>query len=162
MQKTMKEMSEEQALGKLQSLCSRSEHCSFDMRRKMLQWGLGEDVQQRILDKLKKGRYVDDERFALAFVHDKVNYSKWGRRKVDQALMMRHISEDIRRKALGSIEEESYTDTLLPLLRTKMKSIKAKSDYDMYCRLIRFGVGRGYEIDEIKECLQKLTDCSLD
>lgn len=156
MQKMKKEMTEKEALNKLAALCSRAEHCTFDMLRKMEQWGLDEDARQRIVDALTKGRFIDDERFARAFASDKVRYNKWGRRKVDQALYMKHISEDIRRRALDGIDEGCFTDSLRPLLAAKMKSVRAGSDYEMSCKLIRFALGRGFELEEIKDCLEDL------
>ena len=140
MMKGKKEITEKEALNKLAALCSRAEHCSFEMRRKMTLWGLAEDAQNRVVDALTEGRYIDDERYARAFANDKVRYDKWGRHKVDQALYMKHISEDIRRR----------------VLKAKMKSVKAKSDYELSCKLIRYALGRGYDMEEIRNCLGEL------
>ena len=156
MMKRKKEITEKEALNKLAALCSRAEHCSFEMRRKMTLWGLAEDAQNRVVDALTEGRYIVDERYARAFAIDKVRYDKWGRHKVDQALYMKHISEDIRRRVIDEIEETSFTDSLRPLLKAKMKSVKAKSDYELSCKLIRYALGRGYDMEEIRNCLGEL------
>lgn len=153
MQKRIKEITEKEALVKLGALCSRSEHCTFEMQEKMKRWGLDEEVQARVIATLIKGKYIDDERFARAFVNDKVRYNKWGKRKVDQALYFKHIDEDIRQRVLADIEEEDFKEALRPLLIAKMKSVKAKNDYELSCKLIRFGISRGFEIEEIKDCL---------
>ncbi len=154
MQKRTKELTEKEALLKLGALCSQSEHCTFEMREKMMRWGIDEQAQARIIATLVKGKYINDERFARAYANDKVRYNKWGRRKVDQALYFKHIDEDIRRRVLAEIEEEEdYKKALRPLLIAKMKSVKAKSDYELSCKLIRFGISRGFDIDEIKDCL---------
>ena len=75
---------------------------------------------------------------------------------MDQALYMKHISEDIRRRVIDEIEETSFTDSLRPLLKAKMKSVKAKSDYELSCKLIRYALGRGYDMEEIRNCLGEL------
>lgn len=149
-------MTEQEALQKLGALCSRSEHCSYEMQDKMTRWGIDEQTQVRIISALKKGKFIDDERFARAFANDKVRYNKWGKHKVDQALYMKHINEDIRHRVLNEIEEADFKTALRPLLQAKTKSIKAKNDYELNCKLIRFALGRGYELDEIKECLTEI------
>lgn len=156
MQKKVKEMTEQEALLKLGALCSRSEHCVFEMQERMRRWGLDEQTQANIIAALVKGRYIDEERFARAFANDKVRYNKWGKRKVDQALYMKHIDESIRRRVLDEIEEIDFKEALLPLLRAKLKSVKAKNDYELNCKLIRFAMGRGYDIDEIRYCLTSI------
>ena len=103
--------------------------------------------------RLVKERYVDDERYARAFVKDKVRYNKWGRRKVEQALWQKHIDEDISQQALDEVDDEEYLNVLRPLLKQKIKSIKAENDYERNQKLVRFALGRGFTFDIIKQCL---------
>ena len=83
----------------LAALCAQAEHCQYEMLEKMRKWEIPEEGQARVMERLVKERYVDDERFARAFVKDKIRYNKWGRRKVDQALWQKRIHEDIRKSA---------------------------------------------------------------
>ena len=156
MQKKIKEITEKEALQKLGALCSRSEHCTFEMQEKMKRWGLDEQTQARIIATLIKGKYIDDERFARAFANDKVRYNKWGKRKVEQALWLKHISREISDPIFAEIEDELYMETLLPLMRNKYKTIKAKNDYERSMKLIRFALGRGFSMDIIRKCIDKM------
>ena len=148
-----KEMTEQEAYLQLAALCAQAEHCQQEMRDKMRRWGLDETVQNRIIDRLIKERYVDDERYARAFVKDKIRYNKWGRRKVQQALWMKRIDADIQQRVLDEIDEKEYLDILRPLLKQKRKSIKAESDYELNQKLLRFALGRGFGFDIIRQCL---------
>ncbi len=148
-----KEMTEQEAYLQLAALCAQAEHCQQEMRDKMRRWGLDETVQNRIIDRLIKERYVDDERYARAFVKDKIRYNKWGRRKVQQALWMKRIDADIQQQVLDEIDEKEYLDVLRPLLKQKRKSIKAESDYELNQKLLRFALGRGFGFDIIRQCL---------
>ena len=148
-----KEMTEQEAYLQLAALCAQAEHCQQEMRDKMRRWGLDETVQNRIIDRLIKERYVDDERYARAFVKDKIRYNKWGRRKVQQALWMKRIDADIQQRVLDEIDEKEYLDVLRPLLKQKRKSIKAESDYELNQKLLRFALGRGFGFDIIRQCL---------
>ena len=67
-----KDMTEQEAYLQLAALCAQAEHCQQEMRDKMRRWELDETVQNRIIDRLIKERYVDDERYARAFVKDKI------------------------------------------------------------------------------------------
>ena len=148
-----KEMTEQEAYLQLAALCAQAEHCQQEMRDKMRRWELDETVQNRIIARLVKERYVDDERYARAFVKDKIRYNKWGRRKVQQALWMKRIDADIQQRVLDEIDEKEYLDVLRPLLKQKRKSIKAESDYELNQKLLRFALSRGFGFDIIRQCL---------
>ena len=148
-----KDITEQEAYLQLAALCAQAEHCQQEMRDKMRRWELDETVQNRIIDRLIKERYVDDERYARAFVKDKIRYNKWGRRKVQQGLWQKHIDADIQQRVLDEIDEKEYLDILRPLLKQKRKSIKAESDYELNQKLARFALSRGFTFDIIRQCL---------
>jgi len=148
-----KDMTEQEAYLQLAALCAQAEHCQQEMRDKMRRWELDETVQNRIIDRLIKERYVDDERYARAFVKDKIRYNKWGRRKVQQALWQKHVDADIQQRVLDEIDEKEYLDILRPLLKQKRKSIRATSDYELNQKLARFALSRGFTFDLIRQCL---------
>ena len=145
--------SEKEAYLTLAALCARAEHCQWEMLEKMRRWEVPEEAQARVMQRLVKERYVDDERYAQAFVKDKIRYNKWGRRKVDQALWQKHIDEDIRKRVLDEVDDEEYLGVLRPLLKQKRKSTKANSDYELNQKLMRFALGRGFTFDIIRQCI---------
>ena len=149
----MKQKTEQEAYLTLAALCAQAEHCQWEMVEKMRKLEIPEEAQARIMERLVKERYVDDERFARAFAKDKVHYNKWGRRKVEQALWQKHIDEDIRKNVLNEIDDEEYLSVLRPLLKQKRKSIKAQNDYELNQKLMRFALGRGFTFDIIKQCI---------
>ena len=148
-----KEMTEQEAYLQLAALCAQAEHCQQEMRDKMRRWELDETVQNRIVDRLIKERYVDDERYARAFVKDKIRYNKWGRRKVQQALWQKRIDADIQQRVLDGIDEKEYVDILRPLLKQKRKTTKAENDYELNRKLVRFALSRGFDFSIIRQCL---------
>ena len=148
-----KEMTEQEAFLQLATGCAQAEHCEKEMRDKLKRWGIDESVQDRIIQRLINERYIDDERYARAFVKDKIRYNKWGRRKVQQALWLKHIDPEIQQRVLEEIDDSEYLDVLRPLLRQKRKTIKAESDYELNQKLVRFALGRGFTFDIIRQCL---------
>ena len=148
-----KEMTEQEAYLQLAALCAQAEHCQHEMLEKMRKWELSEAVQARVMARLVKERYVDDERYARAFVKDKIRYNKWGRRKVQQALWLKHIDNAIQQTVLDEVGDDEYLTVLKPLLKQKSKSIKAENDYERNQKLVRFALGRGFTFDIIRQCL---------
>lgn len=149
-----KEMTGQQAFQKLAALCAKGEHCQHDMLEKMRQWGIGDEEQAQVMARLVDERYVDDERFARAFVSDKVRYNKWGRRKVEQALWLKHIDKTVVQQVLDEVPDEDYLNTLRPLLKQKRKSTKAQSEYELTTKLIKFALSRGFTMDIIRQCIE--------
>lgn len=147
-------MTGRQAYQKLAALCARSEHCQQEMLDKMRQWGVDEEEQAKVMARLVEERYVDDERFTRAFVNDKVRYAKWGRRKIEQALWMKRIDEQLARTVLDEVPDEDYIAILRPALKQKRRSTKAASEYEMTMKLIKYALSRGFTMDVIKQCME--------
>lgn len=157
-----KEKTEQEAYLQLAAVCAQAEHCEQEMRDKMKRWGMDLEAQNRVVERLTNERYIDNERYARAFVKDKVRYNKWGRRKVQQALWMKRIDEDIQQRVLYEIDDEEYLKVLVPLLKQKRKSIKAANDYELNQKLVRFALGRGFDYGIIRQCLDVDEDMDFD
>ena len=149
---------EAEALRRLAALCSRGEHCSGEMLSKMRVWGIDDEAQERVLKRLVENRFVDDERFARLFVRDKIKFSKWGRRKIEQALWAKHMDEDIARRVLDEVDDADYLAVLRPLIQQKARSIKAESDYERRGKLTKFALGRGFTMDLIQQVVGEAED----
>lgn len=158
MKKQPKEMTAEQAFLRLSALCAKGEHCQQDMLEKMRLWGVSEADQASVMERLVGERYVDDERYCRAFVSDKIKYAKWGRRKVEQALWLKHIDREIVQEVLNEVADREYADVLRPMLQQKRRSIHAKNDYELRMKLIKWALSRGYGMDIIRQCMEVDTD----
>ncbi len=153
-----KPLTEQEALRKLAALCAKGEHCTGEMLTKMERWGLDESLQASVIAKLVEGKYVDDERFCRLFIHDKMKFDKWGRRKIEQALWQKRIDPALIKTALDDIDDAEYIAILRPLLQAKLKSIKSQSDYERNMKLIRYALGRGFTFDIIRQCIDNADD----
>lgn len=146
-------VTEREALLKLTALCSRAEHCTGEMLEKLRRWEVDEEVQARIIAYLTEHKYVDDERFCTFFIRDKIKYNRWGRRKVEQALYAKRIPKDVYAPLLNEIEAEEYAEILRPLIENKRKTTKAKNAYELKMKLIKFALGRGFDMNVIQQCI---------
>ncbi|WP_314819315.1 regulatory protein RecX [Alloprevotella tannerae] len=134
--------------------CAQREYCRSDWARKFIEAGLTLAEAEGLLDRLEAEKYIDEARYAKAFVHDKTLYDRWGRFKTRQALALKGIESGLIDAALAEIDDAAYTDTLKDLLVAKRRSVKAGSDYEMQQKLIRYAAGRGFEADLIFKVLE--------
>jgi len=144
------------AYDKAAFLCSRSEHCTSEIQEKLKTWGLSSEDSEPVLEKLIAEKYLDDERFARAYVKDKFRFNHWGKQKIAYMLRAKNIPSEILELAFEEIEDEGYSDELRKILTDKEKSVKAKDKYDKRNKLMRFAMGRGFESSQISAVLKEL------
>ena len=152
----MKAITYEQALHRLAAFCSRGEKCIYDIRQNMKRWELPVNEQEKIIHYLQKEKFLDEKRFCRAFVNDKIKYNQWGIHKIKYELKRKQIDDRIIREVLQTIDWKESEKQLHLLLTNKLKTIKAKNDYEMKQKLIRFAVGRGFALEEIECICQQL------
>jgi regulatory protein len=135
------------ALSKAMAICSRSEHCTDDIRLKLQLWGVGETDIIRIISELTRENFINEKRYAEAFVKDKFRYNKWGKVKIRANLKLKKLPVEMIGSALDSIDDDLYKKTLADLLASRRRSVKAKNQYDLKGKLLRYGLSKGFESD---------------
>lgn len=151
-----KKCTAEEARCKAESYCSVAERCKSDVTNKLQQWGAPAEAWEAIVRHLEKENYLDEKRYAAAFVRDKYRFNQWGRIKISQGLRMKGIGLSSVSVAMEEIDEEEYLSILSALLVRKSKSVKASNDYERRGKLIRFAASHGYEMDAILQCMKRL------
>lgn len=153
-----KAISEDEMLVRMAGLCAGAEHCSADIREKVLKKGFSPVVAENIVEYLVKNRYIDDSRYARAFAADKVKFSGWGRAKIRMHLKARHISEADIRQGLEYIKDEEYAEALRKALIAKARNLDLSEVSDRQ-KLYRHLASRGFEsspiIKEIRSYMDK-------
>ena len=133
------------ALSSMQRICSTREYCEHDIRLKLARFELNETETNSIINKLKEDDFLNEERFALAFVRDKSRLSGWGPRKITYALKNRRVSEKAISIAVSQLDKESERKNLEKILATKARSLKKDDAKDVRkAKLIRFALSRGF------------------
>lgn len=146
MMQRRKPISKENATVRLESLCARAEHCTYELMTKLRGWGITGDVAEDIINKLIDNRFVDNLRFARSFVRDRYRFSGYGRRKIAMALATKRIPRDTVEEAMEEIDPEIYFENLRHLVDRKAAALDLSS-YDDRNKLYRYAIGRGYESD---------------
>lgn len=142
---TDRQLTADKAMVRLEALCARSERCESEVRMKLQAWGVSPGESEAILRSLRERRFVDDARYAAAFVRDKYRFSHWGVRKIALALAAKRVAKNLVDDAISDIDHEEYEAVLRQLLKTKRAALGAELDFEAKNRLYRFAVGRGFE-----------------
>jgi len=146
----------EKYLQKAQSYCSRAEKCESDVRIYLYKQGVDSDMVSKIIDSLVADRFVDNARYARAFVSDAFKFNKWGRVKIRQALLAKGISEKFISHPLAEIDDTEYMSLLENLLRAKLKSAHGDDEYKLKASVFRFAMSRGFEAELVEKVWEKI------
>ena len=169
---------EAEAFQKLSALCAVAEYCKADIRRKLSKWEIGstssddDDGQEdanweqadnyrtqaeaRIIARLEREGYIDENRYAHAFVRDKFCHNRWGQVRIAQELRRKGIAPGIISDALAQLPQADTQETLRRLLQQKRPYVKGKNDYEVKMKLIRFALSRGFEMDDILKAVDDM------
>jgi regulatory protein len=126
-----------------------------DITEKMLRWGISREDSNRIVDRLVDEKYIDESRYAIAYVRDKVRFSHWGRVKIKSMLRMLRISEPDISNAFDLLDEDEYLAVLEGVIETKRRSLPEADSYASRVKLIRFALQRGFEMHEITKFISE-------
>lgn len=147
-----------QALSALMRYCSRAERSSGDALRLMRKWNIADGEAREILVSLHRERFIDDTRFAEAFVRDKSRLAGWGPYKISSGLKSKGISQDIISAALAGMESGEPEKKLRSVLEKKAAEAKG-TVYERKGKLMRYALSRGFGYDTaLKICEEILKD----
>lgn len=138
------------------NLCARREYCVFDIETKLKRYDLEKEIIESIIARLVKEKYIDEIRYTRGFIKDKIRFNKWGKTKIEYALRQKRVPEDIVAEAFLEYTDEELNNSLQDLLQAKWKTIKGDSDYEKRNKLIRFGLSRGFDMNNILKCIKNI------
>lgn len=132
-------------LNKAERYCASAERCASQVKLKLQQWDCPENEWSSIIRQLYKRGFLNDERFACAYCHDKLLYQGWGRKKIDVMLSGLQLPSEAINAALLEINEDDYRRILKKVAGQKRGATKEQ--------LVRFLLQRGFLYGEIKSIL---------
>lgn len=148
--------SPQQALAALMRLCSRAEKSSGDALRLMRGWGVAAQEQVKVLGELTRLGFIDDRRYAAAYVREKTRLSGWGVYKIRLHLSGKGVAADIIEEATASIDRRESAGRLAEMLEKKARTVKAADRYELKGKLIRYGAGLGYDYEQVLDAAEEI------
>lgn len=150
-----KPLSPDQVLDKMAKYCAYQERCVKDVTEKLKTFELTQREKDEILDYLIDNRFVNNTRFAQAFVKGKINQSGWGLNKIRFHLMQKGIDKEIIDEALQTYDEEAYRQRLIDVLKIKAKTVKAENDFERNRKLAAYAMQKGFEAHLVWEVIKE-------
>lgn len=146
MTRSDKPLSADEAYARLADRCATTELSTGEALEKLRRLGVCRCEAIAIVQRLVNERFIDDDRFARAYVRDRVAHARWGVVKIRQSLLLKGVDRQVVDEAITSeLDDEVYFRNLEAALRSKASAMASPLDYADRMKLMRFAVGRGYE-----------------
>ena len=130
--------------------CSRAERCISEVQAILKKYGATVRQADEVIGLLMQSGFVDEARYCRAFVHDKVAFDGWGKRKIQYTLRAKHLPEREIETALAGIDEATYKSNMLMLCK--------RHEQDAADKLMRFLLQRGYTYEDIRRYTKMETE----
>ncbi len=144
----------DQVLDKMAKYCAYQERCTNDVKTKLRDFDLPAKAKEEIMKYLTDNKFVDDRRFAKAFVRGKTNQNGWGTNKIKFNLIKKGIDSEIISEALSTVNEDDYKVQLLKIL--KNKKVKAQNNLETKQKLATYAIQKGFEPALVWEMVNEL------
>lgn len=141
-------------LKKILHYCSYQDRCISEVKTKISTFDISSSDRDKIMQLLIDEGFIDENRFAHAFVRSKMHLKKWGVNKIKMALKMKGVSDEIINDALAEIAPEHYRGELVNIL--KAKKINDLNESSRRAKLARYAIQKGYEPGLVWEVIREL------
>lgn len=146
-----------QARLKAARFCSFRERSPKEVEDKLKQWGLTKVDRESIIQTLRKEGFVDEQRFANAFCHDKFEFNGWGKLKIKAQLFPHQLDAHVVEHALERINNQDYNTKLKRLATQKWEMLEKDDESKRKQKTLRFLTSKGYETDLIWKSIYELS-----
>lgn len=112
-----------------------------EMKEYMKNKGIDEEEIEKTIDKLEKNNLLSDDKFAKAFIHDKLQFTTMGPYRIEQELKKHKISNEIINKYIYEISEELLEEKINKQINKLIKSSRKKQNIrnKIYTNLLSLG-----------------------
>lgn len=137
--------------------CAVRERSPNEVFQKVTSWGLTNEESDRLVAELSKEGYVDEQRFANAFCHDKFEFNSWGKQKIKAGIYPHRLSDKIIQEALDRIDPDKYESRLFELATQKWGRLEKENDpMKKKQKVVNYLANKGFELDLIWKTLSLL------
>lgn len=142
---------------------SAAKYCAFTERApkqvfdKLIAWDFSKEQAETIILKLIEENFLNEERFAKAYCHDKFEFNHWGKVKIKMEMGKFNLSYEVLQNALESIDQEKYRNVIAELARKKWQSLKDKGEeYIQKRKAADYLMRKGFEGELVWKELKQL------
>ena len=137
----------------LENYCAYQERCHKEVQLKLKKMGMIPEAMDKIIVHLIEHNYLNEERFAKAFVRGKFRIKKWGKNRLVRELKFREVSKYSIESGLSEINPEEYLEVLDELVKKRIAQVKERNPYKKKRKVADYLLYRGWESHLIYEKL---------
>jgi len=149
-------LSRDEVRSKMEHYCAYQERCHQDVVQKLRSFAIPQQEKDEIIVALIESNYLNEERFARAFVKGKHSQKKWGKTRLKFELKKREISNYLIEKALYEIDLDEYDATFNLLSEKIWLSTSESNAMKKRKKCADFLLRKGYESDKVYAKLMSL------
>ncbi|MEO9805690.1 MAG: regulatory protein RecX [Reichenbachiella sp.] len=143
---------------KAANFCAYQERSQKEVRNKLYDLGLYPNEVEEVLSELITDNFINEERFAKAYVGGKFRVKKWGRKKILIGLGPHQLSPYCIKKGLAEIDEEEYIQTLEELITKKAESLRESDSFKKRNKVASHAMYKGFEADLVWDVVKRIVD----
>jgi len=118
----------DQAIQKLEKYCAYQERSQKHVKEKCRNLGLTESETGEVMIHLLQRDFLNESRFAFAYVRGKSKVKSWGVQKIRQGLKLAGISDTLIQKSLEQLEDSTTDVQIGKWSRKKLKQLGFKEE----------------------------------
>ena len=142
---TKKTYTVEEALKRMERYCSYQERCHKEVVQKLYSMYMIPEAIDHIVVKLMQDNFLNEERYAKAFVSGKFRIKKWGKYRLTRELKQKDIGKTLINMALQTITEQEYLETFHALAEKRAENIRETNVAKQRKKLADYLLYRGWE-----------------
>lgn len=147
----MREKEEQAWLDGLRKWCSSQERCTQDVRERLQRKGADARTIEAIQAQLKDEDFLNEERFAEAFVRARAVFKGWGPAKIRAGLMAKRVPTSAIEAGFAALDDGVFAESLTALVHRRADELPEGRD-----RLVRWLLSRGFPLGSILAELEAL------
>ncbi len=154
--KSTEALNYDEALRYAMRLCARQELYKKYIRDKLFLRKVLPDDIEKVIEELEKNKFIDEYRYARAFVNDRMKLSRWGLQRIKSTLKQKGIPQFVITETCRGLETQELYDNGLYLAKKKIKTIKGDKPLVIQRKVYNFLAYRGYDAGMIWKILAEL------
>lgn len=140
---------------KAANYCVYQERTQAEVRKRLREWEVFGDKVEQVIAYLITENYINEERYAKAFVGGKFRVKKWGKRKILFELKGKGLSKYCIESGMKEIDDQDYFDTIDQLIAYKKNDLRNEPNRLIKKqKTVKYLVGKGFEMNLVLDQYQ--------
>ena len=138
------------------SVLSRGSKSEKELKLKLSDKGYDDESINTEIEKLKANKYINDDDYCKKFINDKINISKYGKRRIKEALINKGIDMELIEKNISYVSQDDEIKIAYALAEKKLKSLTDAEPIKKKMKISSFLLNKGFDYEIVNKISSKL------